>query len=118
MPNLTSVQPLIPIPNRAVAVAEKLLAAHTFTSPGMFPQKIELDVANAALRQKWVDLELAAQIEKFFSTEYPHTKEEAEAFLRYAQRTVEGLKTVLLEGRLDQMLIENLSRFDEPPVKI
>ena len=118
MPNLTSVQPLIPIPNRAVAVAEKLLAAHAFTPPGVFPQKTELDVANAALKQKWVDLELAAQIEKFFSTDYPHTKEEAEAFLRYAQRTVESLQIVLLKDRVDQMLIEDLRWPDKSRVKI
>jgi hypothetical protein len=102
----TPEQRSIPIPIRAVVVAEKLFAAHTASFRGMFPLKKDLDVANAALRQKWVDLELPEQIEDFFSTKHPHTKEEAEAFLRYAQRTIEGLEKNSMRAGLEQTLRE------------
>jgi hypothetical protein len=80
--------------------------------------KTELDVANAALGKKWVDLELPEQVEDFFSTAHPHTKEEAEAFLRYAQRTVKGLKAVMLNDKLDRILVKDLSWPDKSPLKL
>jgi hypothetical protein len=104
----TLTPPQIPtsIPHTAVAVAEKLLQSHAISAPGECPLPKVINAANCALRKRWVAIGFPEQIESFFDTKYPHTKEEAEAFLRYAKRTVSGVEADDLFNGLQQTLSE------------
>ena len=106
-----------PVSASTIAAAKKLVAAHATLPLGELPSETALVAANEAFKQRWQ--QLPHQIENFFCTLYPHTKDEAEAFLEYAERTKDGVEIVLFKDDLARKLpVKSLVNPDGSKVKV